>query len=132
MMASQKLLKCQSVLTSISRNSRLAFARCIQTSAGRSHSPDDQAGSKKISDNKKDNDKVFRKAKTPVGRLDDEWEGKREKMEPQLKQAKTPGTDPYAAFPGGKNPATGEIGGPRGPEPTRYGDWERKGRVIDF
>ncbi len=25
-----------------------------------------------------------------------------------------------------------EIGGPRGPEPTRYGDWERKGRCIDF
>lgn len=25
-----------------------------------------------------------------------------------------------------------EIGGPEGPEPTRYGDWERKGRVSDF
>lgn len=25
-----------------------------------------------------------------------------------------------------------ELGGPRGPEPTRYGDWERKGRCIDF
>lgn len=25
-----------------------------------------------------------------------------------------------------------EIGGPAGPEPTRYGDWERKGRVSDF
>ncbi len=25
-----------------------------------------------------------------------------------------------------------EINGPRGPEPTRYGDWERKGRVSDF
>lgn len=25
-----------------------------------------------------------------------------------------------------------EIGGPVGPEPTRYGDWERKGRVSDF
>ncbi|MGH8224973.1 MAG: DUF1674 domain-containing protein [Gammaproteobacteria bacterium] len=25
-----------------------------------------------------------------------------------------------------------EIGGPRGPEPTRYGDWEKKGRCIDF
>ena len=27
---------------------------------------------------------------------------------------------------------TGEIGGPRGPEPTRYGDWERKGIAVDF
>ena len=25
-----------------------------------------------------------------------------------------------------------EIGGPEGPEPTRFGDWERKGRCIDF
>ena len=25
-----------------------------------------------------------------------------------------------------------EIGGPQGPEPTRYGDWERKGRCVDF
>ena len=25
-----------------------------------------------------------------------------------------------------------EIGGPKGPEPTRYGDWERKGLISDF
>lgn len=25
-----------------------------------------------------------------------------------------------------------EIGGPKGPEPTRYGDWERNGRCSDF
>lgn len=25
-----------------------------------------------------------------------------------------------------------EIGGPKGPEPTRYGDWEHNGRVSDF
>jgi hypothetical protein len=25
-----------------------------------------------------------------------------------------------------------ELGGPKGPEPTRYGDWERKGIVSDF
>jgi len=25
-----------------------------------------------------------------------------------------------------------EIGGPEGPEPTRYGDWERKGIASDF
>jgi hypothetical protein len=25
-----------------------------------------------------------------------------------------------------------EIGGPRGPETTRYGDWEKRGRCIDF
>ena len=25
-----------------------------------------------------------------------------------------------------------EFGGPPGPEPTRYGDWERNGRCTDF
>ncbi len=25
-----------------------------------------------------------------------------------------------------------EVGGPEGPDPTRYGDWERNGRCIDF
>ena len=29
-------------------------------------------------------------------------------------------------------PAPKEIGGPRGLEPTRYGDWERNGRCYDF
>ncbi|NKC13522.1 MAG: DUF1674 domain-containing protein [Gammaproteobacteria bacterium] len=31
-----------------------------------------------------------------------------------------------------RSQAISEIGGPTGPEPTRYGDWERKGRCIDF
>jgi hypothetical protein len=30
---------------------------------------------------------------------------------------------------GGK---TAEIGGRKGPEPTRYGDWEKEGRCVDF
>jgi hypothetical protein len=25
-----------------------------------------------------------------------------------------------------------EIGGREGPEPTRFGDWEKSGRCIDF
>jgi len=25
-----------------------------------------------------------------------------------------------------------EIGGAKGPDPTRYGDWQHKGRVSDF
>lgn len=40
--------------------------------------------------------------------------------------------EPLPEWPDGVNPHTGERGGPRGPEPTRYGDWERKGRVSDF
>ena len=29
-------------------------------------------------------------------------------------------------------PERSESGGPAGPEPTRFGDWERNGRCIDF
>jgi len=28
--------------------------------------------------------------------------------------------------------APDELGGPKGPEPTRFGDWERKGIAVDF
>lgn len=37
-----------------------------------------------------------------------------------------------AEEPPGNTAETREIGGPKGPEPTRYGDWERNGRCIDF
>lgn len=59
--------------------------------------------------------------KTPIGKLD-ELEGKHPYQE----------SDPLEPWPDNTNPHTGEIGGPKGPEPTRYGDWERKGRVTDF
>jgi hypothetical protein len=39
-------------------------------------------------------------------------------------------TQRQAAAPAGE--ALREVGGPSGLEPTRYGDWERKGRCIDF
>jgi hypothetical protein len=29
-------------------------------------------------------------------------------------------------------PPAKEVGGPRGPEPTRYGDWEKNGIASDF
>jgi hypothetical protein len=31
-----------------------------------------------------------------------------------------------------KSNAAPEIGGQKGPEPTRYGDWEKNGIVSDF
>ncbi len=31
-----------------------------------------------------------------------------------------------------ERPVPREIGGRNGPEPTRYGDWEKNGRCIDF
>lgn len=57
----------------------------------------------------------------------------------ELMRKKSENPDPPAVTPieneagqGDKNPVTGEIGGPKGKEPTRYGDWERKGRISDF
>ena len=57
----------------------------------------------------------------------------------ELIKKKLENPDPPAVTPienedgrGDKNPKTGEIGGPKGKEPTRYGDWERKGRISDF
>lgn len=40
-------------------------------------------------------------------------------------------TDPAPAAPANPKLPT-EIGGAPGPEPTRYGDWQHKGRVTDF
>lgn len=48
----------------------------------------------------------------------------------------SPGDKAGNARPQGKGgPASAkktEVGGPKGPDPTRFGDWERKGRCIDF
>lgn len=47
-------------------------------------------------------------------------------------------TQPVPASPSGGDAADAksqkpkEIGGPKGLEPTRYGDWEKNGRCIDF
>ena len=38
-------------------------------------------------------------------------------------------TPPPATAPA---PAPVEIGGRDGPDPVRYGDWEKQGRCIDF
>jgi hypothetical protein len=48
--------------------------------------------------------------------------------------AKVPDDSPGSHAPGellGKAKAR-EIGGRDGPEPTRFGDWEKSGRCIDF
>ncbi len=48
----------------------------------------------------------------------------------QAKATKPGATKPRAAKAEATKPV--EIGGPDGPEPTRYGDWERKGICVDF
>jgi hypothetical protein len=40
--------------------------------------------------------------------------------------------DKPAPKPASEAPEPKEIGGPPGPEPTRYGDWQFNGRVTDF
>jgi hypothetical protein len=47
--------------------------------------------------------------------------------------------EPKVPIPGHRaEPGTGaagrmaELDGPAGPDPVRYGDWERRGRCIDF
>jgi hypothetical protein len=46
-------------------------------------------------------------------------------------RAKEPAPKPPAPQPKAP-PKPAEIGGPKGLEPTRYGDWERKGICVDF
>lgn len=40
--------------------------------------------------------------------------------------------EPAAPIPSEKPKKVEEIGGPPGPEPTRYGDWQFNGKVTDF
>ena len=67
----------------------------------------------------KDSKKSAVKGKTPLGKLDEYSHPDAEKQ-------------PLKPWPNNVNPHTGEINGPSGPEPTRYGDWERKGKCVDF
>ena len=64
-------------------------------------------------------------------------------MEEKFKKPPPGGADDGEAAADGKNARPGgkdgpapakvaEVGGPKGLDPTRYGDWERKGRCIDF
>ena len=43
-----------------------------------------------------------------------------------------PAAKPAAPAPAKPAAKPAETGGPKGPEPTRYGDWERDGRCVDF
>jgi len=47
------------------------------------------------------------------------------------KQSPESGNEPRSGSEAGK-PKVREIGGRKGPDPTRYGDWEKNGRCIDF
>jgi hypothetical protein len=53
---------------------------------------------------------------------------------PESAEAARPAKDAASSPPGAPTEAEPavEIGGRDGPEPTRYGDWEKNGRCIDF
>lgn len=42
------------------------------------------------------------------------------------------GKNTYNADKAPASPTAKEVGGQDGPEPTRYGDWEKNGRCSDF
>jgi len=56
----------------------------------------------------------------------------RDKKKPSTDQ--TAGANPadVPPFPDATKLSPTELHGPKGPEPTRYGDWEQKGRCTDF
>jgi hypothetical protein len=47
-------------------------------------------------------------------------------------QANSPAADGERSATDQGTPIQKEIGGRDGPEPTRFGDWEKNGRCIDF
>ncbi len=51
---------------------------------------------------------------------------------PSLSETVPAATQPDPAAVGKEQSVPKEIGGREGPEPTRYGDWEKNGRCIDF
>ena len=54
-----------------------------------------------------------------------------EDTKPSLEPPAAPAPDADSAPESPAKPPR-EIGGPKGPEPTRYGDWEIGGRCTDF
>jgi len=63
------------------------------------------------------------------GRMPKRAEKNAESSPPPVLPAANPEPVPAATS---AQPRVPEIGGPSGPEPTRFGDWEQKGRCIDF
>ena len=53
------------------------------------------------------------------------------RSDPASETPATPVTETGGHSPSAKD-ARKEHGGREGPEPTRYGDWEKNGRCIDF
>ena len=53
-------------------------------------------------------------------------------MNNEKKNPETGATPPEKNDPATGKPMPKEVNGPKGPEPTRYGDWEKNGICSDF
>jgi hypothetical protein len=56
----------------------------------------------------------------------------RKPLTPAARRALAEAEERRKAADASATPAQKEFQGPKGPEPTRYGDWERKGIASDF
>jgi len=56
----------------------------------------------------------------------------RKPLTPAAQRALTEAEARRKAAEASATPTAKEFQGPKGPEPTRYGDWERKGIASDF
>ncbi|HLX15930.1 MAG TPA: DUF1674 domain-containing protein [Bradyrhizobium sp.] len=62
----------------------------------------------------------------------DEQAAERKPLSPAAKRALAEAEARRSAAAAEAKPAPKEVQGPKGPEPTRYGDWENKGIASDF
>jgi hypothetical protein len=62
----------------------------------------------------------------------DESRVERKQLTPAAKRALAEAEARRKAAEANAKPAAKEFQGPKGPEPTRYGDWENKGIASDF
>ena len=95
--------------------------------------------------------KLVKKQPTPLGKLDNDQPiipADKEAIKDQNSKENRPKVSPEEALTSYRttvspdikldqggiyyNIKTGEKNGPKGPEPTRFGDWEHKGRISDF
>jgi len=67
-----------------------------------------------------------------VAMTDDPSSSPRKPLTPAAQRALAEAEERRKAAAANATPAPKELQGPKGPEPTRYGDWERKGIASDF
>lgn len=113
--AQQRLSLCEAL--GIVGNLPLQEAACI--GAGESQNPQMRQSPRVCADRV-----MIHRIMVPKHRNDAEFSGKLCAVTPCDEDKPSPPVVPAAPEP--------EVGGPEGPEPTRFGDWERRGRCIDF